>query len=127
MAYFLVLPLGLQFFLGIDPPGTTSQWAADEYIGFVIRLILGFGLVFELPVIALFLSRMGILTPEYMRHIRRYAVIGIFVVAAIFTPPDPISQLLMALPIMALYEISIGVSALAQRRRSSDKGTPSSD
>jgi sec-independent protein translocase protein TatC len=116
LAYGLVLPLGLQFFLGLDPPGTTSQWAIDEYIGFVIRLILGFGLVFELPVLALFLSRLGILTPEYMRRIRRYAVIGIFVVAAIFTPPDPISQMMMALPIMALYEISIWICVLARPR-----------
>ena len=59
---------------------------------------------------------MGILTPQYMRHIRRYAVIAIFVIAAIFTPPDPISQLLMALPILALYEISIWVSALSRPR-----------
>ena len=117
LAYFIVLPLGLQFFLGIDPPGASSQWAADEYIGFVIRLILGFGLVFELPVLSLFLSRMGILTPQYMRHIRRYAVIGIFVIAAVFTPPDPISQMLMALPILALYEISIWVSAVSRPKR----------
>jgi len=94
----------------------TSQWAVDEYIGFVLRLLLGFGIVFEMPVVSLFLSRLGLLTPDYLRRIRRYAVVGIFLLAAVFTPPDPISQLLMALPLLVLYEISIGISHLAQRK-----------
>lgn len=114
VAHQVVLPLGLRFFLSLEPADMTSQWAVDEYMGFVLRLILGFGIVFEMPVISLFLSRLGLLTPGYLRRIRRYAVVGIFLVAAVFTPPDPISQLLMALPLLLLYEISIGVSHLAQ-------------
>ena len=116
VAHQIVLPLGLRFFLSLEPADMISQWAVDEYIGFVLRLLLGFGVVFEMPVVSLFLSRLGLLTPDYLRRVRRYAVVGIFLVAAVFTPPDPISQLLMALPLMVLYEISIGVSHLAQRK-----------
>ncbi|MBT3341711.1 MAG: apolipoprotein N-acyltransferase [Gemmatimonadetes bacterium] len=116
MAHKIVLPLGLRFFLSLEPTDMTSQWAVDEYIGFVLRLLLGFGIVFEMPVVSLFLSRLGLLTPDYLRRIRRYAVVGIFLLAAVFTPPDPISQLLMALPLLVLYEISIGISHLAQRK-----------
>ena len=69
-----------------------------------------------MPVVSLFLSRIGLLTPQYLRRIRRYAVVGIFLTAAIFTPPDPISQLLMALPLLVLYEISIWVSGVSSKR-----------
>ena len=115
IAYWIVLPLGLRFFLGLEPPDMTSQWAVDEYIGFVLRLLLGFGLVFELPVVTLLLARMGVVTPQLMRRFRRYGVIVIFLLAAIFTPPDPLSQLLMALPLLGLYEISIWVAKVASR------------
>lgn len=117
LAYLLVLPLGLRFFLALESSNVTSNWAIDQYIGFVLRLILGFGIVFEMPVITLFLSRLGLVTPEYLRRVRRYAIIIVFALAAIFTPPDPISQLLMALPLLALYEVSIWVSRLTNRKR----------
>ncbi len=116
IAYYIVLPLGLRFFLALEPPDMTSQWAADEYIGFVLRLIAGFGIVFEMPVLSLFLAKVGVLTAARMRHIRRYAIIGIFVLGAIFTPPDPVSQLLMALPLLLLYEISIWVCKIAEKK-----------
>jgi sec-independent protein translocase protein TatC len=120
VAYRIVLPLGLRFFLGLEPADTTSQWAVNEYMSFVMRLLIGFGIVFEMPVLSLLLTRIGIITPQYLRQIRRYAVIGIFVMAAFFTPPDPFSQLMMALPLLVLYEISIGVSHLARRRKKTD-------
>ena len=116
IAYYIVLPLGLRFFLALEPPDMTSQWAADEYIGFVLRLIAGFGIVFEMPVLSLFLAKVGVLTAARMRRIRRYAIIGIFVLGAIFTPPDPVSQILMALPLLLLYEISIWVCKIAERK-----------
>lgn len=120
IAYELVLPMGLRFFLALEPPDMTSQWAADEYIGFVLRLILGFGIVFEMPVIALFLAKVGVLTADTMRRIRRYAIIVIFVIAAIITPPDPVSQLMMALPLLLLYELSIWICKVAWRKRPKD-------
>ena len=116
IAYYIVLPLGLRFFLALEPPDMTSQWAADEYIGFVLRLIAGFGIVFEMPVLSLFLAKVGVLTAARMRHIRRYAIIGIFVLGAIFTPPDPVSQILMALPLLLLYEISIWVCKISEKK-----------
>ena len=116
IAYWIVLPLGLRFFLALEPPDMTSQWAVDEYIGFVLRLIMGFGIVFEMPVLTLFLAKAGVLTAARMRHIRRYAIVAIFILGAIFTPPDPVSQMLMALPLLLLYEISIWVCKVAQRK-----------
>jgi sec-independent protein translocase protein TatC len=121
IAYWIVLPMGLRFFLAIEPPNITSQWAIGEYISFVLRLILGFGAVFEMPVLTLFLSRIGLLTPAYMRRIRRYAIIGIFVLAAIFTPPDPISQIMMALPLLILYEVSIWVCKISSSKDRDDE------
>ena len=115
IAYWIVLPLGLRFFLALEPPDMTSQWAVDEYIGFVLRLSMGFGIGFEMPVLTLFLAKAGVLTAARMRHIRRYAIVAIFILGAIFTPPDPVSQMLMALPLLLLYEISIWVCMVAQR------------
>ena len=117
IAYWIVLPLGLRFFLSLEPPNMTSQWAVNEYFGFVLKLLFGFGIVFEMPVVTLFLSRIGLLTPHYMRRIRRYAVVGIFLTAAIFTPPDPVSQILMALPLLLLYELSIWVCRVSSTRK----------
>jgi len=120
IAYAIVLPMGLRFFLALEPPDMTSQWAADEYIGFVLRLVLGFGIVFEMPVLALFLAKIGVLTADIMRRIRRYAIIVIFVLAAIITPPDPVSQLMMALPLLLLYELSIWICRVSAPKKKSE-------
>ena len=117
VAHSVVLPIGLRFFLSLEPKDMTSQWAVDEYIGFVLRLLFGFGLVFEMPVVSLFLARLGLITAATLRRVRRYAVVAVFLVAAVFTPPDPLSQVMMALPLMVLYEISIWVAHLAGRRK----------
>ena len=123
VAHSVVLPIGLRFFLSLEPKDMTSQWAVDEYIGFVLRLLFGFGLVFEMPVVSLFLARLGLITAATLRRVRRYAVVAVFLVAAVFTPPDPLSQLMMALPLLVLYEISIWVAHLA-RRRAADPPEP---
>jgi sec-independent protein translocase protein TatC len=124
IAYWIVVPLGLRFFLALEPPDMTSQWAVDQYISFVMRLLIGFGLVFEMPLISFSLSRVGLVTPAYLRRVRRYAMVAIFVLAAIFTPPDPVSQVLMALPLLLLYEVSIWVSRISSRPTSSQKARP---
>lgn len=117
-AYAVVLPTGLLFFLSMEPRGMTSQWAVEEYISFVLWMLLGFGVVFELPVLALFLSRMGLVSADLLRRMRRYAIIVIFIVSAILTPsPDPFSQALMALPLMGLYEISILICRFGGKKR----------
>ena len=121
IAYWIVLPLGLRFFLSLEPADMTSQWAVNEYFGFVLKLLFGFGIVFEMPVVTLFLARIGLITPEMMRRVRRYAVVCIFLAAAIFTPPDPVSQILMALPLLLLYELSIWVCRISARERISQR------
>lgn len=117
-AYAVVLPTGLLFFLSMEPQGMTSQWAVEEYISFVLWLLLGFGVVFELPVLALFLSRMGLINAALLRRMRRYAIVAIFIVSAILTPsPDPFSQALMAVPLMGLDQISILICRFGGRNR----------
>ena len=92
-------------------------------MSFVMRLLLGFGLVFEMPVITLFLARLGLVTPQLMRRVQRYAIVAIFLLDAIFTPPDPISQLMMAVPTLLLYELGIVLVAM----RGKDKTLSAND
>ncbi len=111
LAYWLVIPLAMAFFVGMTvDTSIVPQFDIGMYIGFVLRLIVVFGLVFELPVLTFFLAKMGIATGDRMRKGRRYAVLAGFILAAILTPPDPLSQLLMALPLVVLYEVSIWVA-----------------
>lgn len=116
IAYVSVVPLSFRFLILIgEGTGVDPQFDIGFYIGFVLRLLVAFGVVFELPVAAFFLSRIGLLTAQLMRRGRRYAVVVGFVLAALLTPPDPISQLMMALPLVLLYEFSIWVARVAGR------------
>ncbi|MBT4136600.1 MAG: apolipoprotein N-acyltransferase [Candidatus Latescibacteria bacterium] len=113
LAYWVVIPMAMTFFVGMTADtGVAAQFDIGLYISFVIRLLLAFGLVFELPVLTFFLAKIGLATSERLRKGRRYAIIVGFILAAILTPPDPISQLLMALPLVVLYEVSIWVARL---------------
>lgn len=116
-AYFLIIPFALNFFLGLAPTTIKTNIAIDFYISFVIRLLVVFGIVFQLPILSFFLSRMGILKPEHMRKYRRHAIVVIFILAAIFTPPDPFTQIMLAIPLILLYEFSILISNWVQRRK----------
>ena len=109
-AYFIIIPYALQFFLNLAPVNIENNIALDFYIGFLLRLIIVFGVVFELPMLSLVLTKFGILTPAFMRKYRRYAIVGAFILGAILTPPDPTTQVFLALPIVILYEISIYIS-----------------
>ena len=88
-----------------------------NYISFLLLIFTIFGFIFEMPLVSVILSRLGILTPKIMRKIRGGAIVAIFVVAAIITPPDIFSQIMVGVPMVALYELSIGLSILFQRRR----------
>ena len=116
-SYFILLPLSLKFFAGFGTQNIDLNIAVDHYISFVLTLLLGAGLVFELPMVSYFLTRMGFLTPAFMRHYRRHSIVAILVISAIVTPtPDPMTQIMLALPMLLLYELSIFVSKMASKR-----------
>jgi sec-independent protein translocase protein TatC len=115
--YFLLAPLSIQFFGGYQVSETVQNAVAlDSYISMVTSVTLWTGLVFELPLLILFLTRAGIVEPGMLRTYRRHAFVGILIVAAILTPPDVVSQLIVSGPLMLLYEGSILLSARTLRR-----------
>lgn len=116
-AYFIIVPLALDFFLGLAPSNVTNQIALDFFFGFIARIVLVFGVVFELPVVSLFLTKIGLLTPQILRKYRRYAVVTMFIGAAILTPPDPTSQVLLAVPMLVLYEATIWISYFVRKKK----------
>ncbi|WP_054689216.1 twin-arginine translocase subunit TatC [Desulfosarcina cetonica] len=105
--YFIVFPFGFQFFLGFATETIRPMPSMKEYLGFSAKLLLAFGLVFELPLVITFLARLGIVSVDFLKKNRKYAILLFFVVAAILTPPDVVTQAMMAGPLMVLYEISI--------------------
>jgi sec-independent protein translocase protein TatC len=117
-AYFIMLPYMLQFFTTFGSPYIQNMISVSEYMSFVIQLVLLSGLIFELPMIAYFLARFGLMTPAFMRHYRRHAIVAILIVAAVVTPTtDPVTMTVFALPMFLLYEISIWIAAVAARKR----------
>ncbi len=115
-SYFGILPLVLNFFIFIAGENLETLFKVDQYVSFVTAFTIPFGLVFELPVAVFFLTKIGVIKPEWMKKNRKYALLAIVVVAAALTPgPDPISQLMMAIPVYLLYEVSIWVSRWASK------------
>jgi sec-independent protein translocase protein TatC len=118
MAYYLVVPMTLQFTLSFQTEAMQQMITIDKHLGFMIRLLLAFGIVFELPVVILILSVLGIVTPEFLSEKRRYAIAGIAILSSVLTPGDVITvTVMMMLPLMALYEFSILLSRVVARRR----------
>ena len=115
--YFIVFPFGFRFFLGFANESIQALPSVKEYFSFAVKLLFAFGLVFELPVVAFFLGKMGILTPELMRKKRKYAILLTFALGAILTPPDIVTQCMMAGPLIILYEISIFVVRMAKEKK----------
>ena len=116
-AYFVMLPFILPFLYSLGTETIKPTINVSEYIGFSVQIILVAGLVFELPVASFVLTKIGLLSPKILRKYRRYGIIIIFILSAFLTPPDPGSQVLLAVPLLVLYEISIGISVLAYRKR----------
>jgi sec-independent protein translocase protein TatC len=126
--YFLILPYGLQFFASFEIPREAGgavpiQFEAkmNEYLSFVMALILAFGISFELPVLLVLLCRVGILTPRQLAEKRRYAVVALVTFAAIVTPPDVFSQLALAIPMYVLYEAAIVIARFFEKPEEEDE------
>jgi sec-independent protein translocase protein TatC len=109
-AYFLVFPLVFKFMSSVAPAGVAWMTDIEKYFNFVLTTFIAFGVTFEVPVVVVVLVRMGMISIEKLKEIRPYVIVGAFVIAAIVTPPDVVSQILLALPLWLLYEIGIHVS-----------------
>jgi sec-independent protein translocase protein TatC len=116
--YFLLAPLSIHFLTSYEvSPDVLNQIYVRSYIGTLSSICLATGLIFELPVVAYFLTRVGIITPTFMRKYRKHAIVIIFIVAAIITPPDVFSQMLVSIPLLILYEVSIALSSRVMKQK----------
>lgn len=116
--YFIMSPLAVWFLSSYSISSAISnEFDITSYVSTITALVFGSGLLFQLPVVVYFLSKIGIVTPGLMRQYRRHALVGILILGAIITPPDPLSQSLISLPLYLLYEISILISAMVVRQR----------
>jgi len=117
----MLSPLSLHFLSSYEiSPEVTNQINIRSYIGTLTSICLATGLVFELPIIAFFLTKIGVITPTFMRKYRKHAIVVIFIIAAIITPPDVFSQTLVAIPLLILYEVSIVISARVMKQKEKD-------
>ena len=118
--YFIVFPYGFKFFLGFASEIIRPLPSMREYLSFATKLLLAFGLVFELPLIITFLAKLGMVSVSFLKKNRKYALLLFFVGAAILTPPDVVTQVMMALPLIVLYEISIIGARIFGRKKSEE-------
>ena len=115
--YFGAFPVAFKFFMSFTRPGIRAAITLDSYLGFSLRMILAFGIIFQMPLVSYFLAKIGLINAGLLRAWRKYAIVGNFIVAAIVTPPDIFSQLFMVGPLLLLYELSIWVCTLAKPGR----------
>jgi len=117
--YYIVSPLSINFLanFNLDPGTVVNEFDIVSFVSTVTMLVLACGILFQLPVVVYFLTKAGIITPQLMRQFRRHSIVVILILSAILTPPDPMSQLLIAFPLLLLYEISIKLSAFVARKR----------
>lgn len=119
LAFTIVLPYAVEFFLHYDPT-LVATLNVSKYLGFSIRMMIAFGLVFQMPVVVFVLTRLGLLPPEVLARNRRYALLVAFVFGAVLTPPDPVTQCLMAVPLLVMYELSVWIARIFYRGRATE-------
>jgi len=126
LVYYLVMPLAIKFFLSFESVGLATslpiqlEAKVNEYLSLIMKLIFAFGLCFQLPVVLSLLARIGVVDAEFLKTRRKYVVIIIFTAAAILTPPDPITQIGLAIPLLILYELSIFSVSLIEKKSKED-------
>merc|ERR1712225_213278 len=122
LVYYLVMPLAIKFFLSFESSGLNTglpiqlEAKVNEYLSLVMKLIFAFGLSFQLPVVLSLLARIGLIDSKFLKKRRKYVVVIIFAAAAILTPPDPITQVGLAIPLLILYELSIFSVKLIEKK-----------
>ena len=116
--YFVILPFSVQFFATFElVEGIENNWRIGDLISFIMLVMVGTGLVFQMPMLVYYLSKLGIIYPEFLRKYRRHAIVILLILAAFITPPDPLSQIIIFLPLSILYEISIFISGRVHKKR----------
>jgi sec-independent protein translocase protein TatC len=126
-AYFIVFPIAFGFFAGYTPTGVQMMTDIDKYLSFVLTMFVAFGITFEVPVVVVVLVRLGVVSLDKLRSIRGYVIVGAFIVGAIFTPPDVLSQVMLAVPLWLLYELGLLVArfvAVTKRETGAEESEP---
>ena len=127
LVYYLIMPLAIKFFLSFESIGSNTslpiqlEAKVNEYLSLIMRLIFAFGISFQLPILLNLLAKIGVVNSKYLKKTRRYVIVIIFTVAAILTPPDPITQIGLAIPLLLLYELSIITVKFTEQRKENKK------
>ena len=119
--YFVVFPFGFKFFIGFASDNIRAMPSIREYLKFAAKLLFAFGFIFELPLFSFFLARLGLVNAEMLRSKQKYSILIIFMLAAILTPPDIVTQIMMAGPLLLLYELSIWIAKIFGKKPIADE------